>query len=396
MASYQYTALNASGGRVEGVLAGQSEQAVLIELESRRLTPVAIEARREVSRRAGRVSGRRLGESYVQVSDLLHAGVPLLRSLKLLAGRKSRPKLAAIYRTLADDVEKGADLGAAMGGLPEYFPPVHVAMVRAGEKGGFLEGVLGKLGELVLRQADLRAKVIGNLIYPGVLLTMGLAVGGVIFGFFVPMFRPIFEKAKGGVPALTRVVFAVSDALGKYGLVTAVILGAIAFTLWRLSKSPAVNQRMAVIVTRLPIIGPLVRGFATARLCSLLGTMLSNGVPMLSALQIARDGTGNRLMEQAVDQAADAVRAGQPLAPQLAASGLIDDDVVEMIAVGEAANNLDEVLVKVAATIELRLDGLLGVAVRLIEPLLLVFLAGVVGVVAAALLLPMTNLSGSL
>lgn len=396
MATFQYTALNASGQRVNGALAGASEQAVLAELESRRLTPVSIREDAGASAPRKRIGQRVLGDSYGQLADLLKAGVPLLRGLKLLAGRKSAPKLSAVYRQLADAVEKGSDLGAAMADEPGVFPPVHIAMVRAGEKGGFLEDVLEKLGRMVLKQVELRSKIVGNLVYPMVLVAMGLVVGGIIFGVFVPKFRPIFDKMPGGLPWITRFVFGVSDALTTYGLITAAALAVLLGIGWKLVQRPKVRDRMERMKARAPVIGGIVRGLATARLCQLLGAMLANGVPMIAALQISKDGTGNLLMRAAVEEAIESVRAGQPLAPPLAKSGLIDDDIAEMIAVGESANNLDEVLVKVSDTIEGRLDRLLGVAVRLIEPLLLVALAGIVGTVAAALLLPMSKLGGSL
>lgn len=397
MPTFEYTALSGNGQRVAGVLAGASEQAVLVELESRRLVPVSIKARAEKGPgRAGRIPARALATSYMQMSDLLRAGVPLLRGLKLLAGRRARPAVSAVFRELAEAVEKGSDLGAAMANLPGVFPPVHVAIVRAGEKGGFLEDVLAKLGTLVMKQAEMKSKVIGNMIYPCLLVVLGLFVGGAIFIFFIPKFRPMFANLKDGLPMVTKVVFAASDALGKYGPITAGVVAVLVVAVWKISKRPNVRERLEIAKTRLPVIGGLVRGFATARLCQLLGTMLSNGVPMLAALKIAKDGTGNMLMSRAIDRAADAVKEGQPLAAPLAESGLLDDDVVEMISVGESANNLDEVLLKVGDSIETRLDRMLGSAVRLIEPLLLLAMASVVGTVAAALLLPMSKLSSSL
>ena len=163
MPTFEYSALSSSGQKVSGVLAGASEQAVLGELETRKLVPVSIKARAEgggswAAFTQGRVSARVLGNSYLQLSDLLRAGVPLLRSLKLLANRKSRPVLANIFRQLAEAVEKGSDLGAAMSNSTHAFPPVHIAMVRAGEKGGFLEEVLTRLGNLVVKQAEMKAK----------------------------------------------------------------------------------------------------------------------------------------------------------------------------------------------------------------------------------------------
>jgi general secretion pathway protein F/type IV pilus assembly protein PilC len=192
------------------------------------------------------------------------------------------------------------------------------------------------------------------------------------------------------------VVFAVSDLIGKYGLVTAAVVAVGAFGLWRAMLREDLRERLERMRTRMWVVGPLTRGFATARFCQLLGTMLANGVPMLAALRIAKDGTGNILMTRAIEKAAEEVQAGRPLAQPLGESGLLDDDVIEMISVGVSANNLDAVLLKIGESIEVRLDRMLAAAVRLIEPLLLLGMAGVVGVVAAALLIPMSKLSSSL
>lgn len=396
MPTFEYTALSAGGVRVEGVLAGTTEQAVLAELESRQLTPVAIEARAESAARRRGVSGRKLALSYTQLADLLHAGVPLLRSLKLLANRRSSARLASVFRELSEAVSAGEELAEAMSRRPEVFPRVHTAMVRAGEKGGFLEAVLARLGQLVSAQAELRGKVVGNLIYPAVLVVFGTAVLGVVFGVFIPMFRTVFSKVQGGLPPVTRLVFALSDAVGKYGPVTLVVLAGAAVVAWRAWRRPATRRRMTEWRTRAPVVGPLVRALAAARFCRMLGTMMGNGVPMLAAMQISKEAAGNVLMEEAIEQASEAVRQGQPLAPPLLASGLFEEDVVEMIAVGESANNLDTVLIKIAETVETRIDRQLGVVVRLIEPLLLMLLAGVVVLVAMALVLPLTKLNAGM
>lgn len=397
VANYRYTALTAGGQRVEGSLAALSEQAVLDELEQRRLTPVEV----RVGRAGGaflskRVSARRLGEAYGQVSDLLRAGVPLLRSLRLLSGQKSRGYLADVCRELAEGVEKGTDLAGAMEAKPGVFPTVHVAMVRAGERGGFLEQVFARLNVLVIRQADLRSKVVGSLIYPMLLVVVGLAIGGLIFGVFVPKFRDMFSRLGDNLPFVTKVVFAVSDLLTTYGAATAVVLACAIAGGWYALRRDDVARWVSARVIRMPVVGDIVRGFATARFCGLLGSMLSNGVPMLTALTIARDGVGHAVLEGAVDEATEAVRAGEHLAPPLARSGMFEEDVVEMIAVGESANNLDEVLTRIGETIEARLDRNLTVAVRLIEPLMLLVLAALVGLVAAGLLLPMSQMSSAL
>jgi general secretion pathway protein F len=397
---FEYTALSSRGERIAGVLTGASEQAVLSELESKQLVPVAIRTREEkkpLLRRltGGGVSKRRLATTYTQLADLLRAGVPLMRSLNLMANRKSQPRLSEVFRQISEAVSQGEELSEAMEAHPDFFPRVHVAMVRAGEKGGFLEQVLSRLGQFVMRQAELRAKVVGNLVYPAVLTVIGTGMLVLVFGIFVPMFRPMYDELPQ-LPTLTNFVLTVSAMVSTYGPITAGVLGAGGFGLWRLSKRPAAQRKMAEIRTRAPIVGPLIRALAAARFCRMLGTMLSNGIPMLTAMQIARDAAGNVLLEDAIGNAAEAVRAGQPLAGPLAESRLFNEEIIEIIAVSESANNLDEVLVTVADSLESEVDRLLGSAIKLIEPTILVLIAGVVVVVAVGLLLPMMSVQADM
>lgn len=392
MSSFRYTALTAAGERVAGVLAGASEQAVLAEMESRRLTPLTIEPVEQAATVLRRGVGTRvLATALAQLADLLRAGVPLLRALQLLGARKSEPRLSAAFREIGEAVARGTDLGEAMGARPDVFTPVQVAMVRAGERGGFLEPVLARLATLLHAQADLRSKVAGSLVYPGVLVGLGCVVLGVVFGVFIPMFRPIFDKIEVGT--LTRAVLGASDILSRYGLWMLAALGAGAVVGWRLSRRPSVRRAWSRFLTVAPVIGPLTRALAIARFCRILGTMLANAVPLLPALQVARDAAGNAMLADAIERAAGAVRDGQRLAVPLGESGLFPLEVVEMIAVGEAANNLDGVLLTVADTLEARVDRLVTSVVRLIEPALLLVIAAVVGVVALALILPMTKIS---
>lgn len=403
MQTYQYIALSPAGARVKGELVGPTEQAVLAELETRQLVPVSVEPKAPGGLFSGfggsggraRISARKLGTSYRQVAELLHAGVPLLRSLRLLANRRSDPKLAGVFRDLAENVSAGEDLAGSMSKKPEVFPIFHIAMVRAGEKGGFLETVMGRLGQVVLKQAEIRAQILGSLIYPGVLVTAGTVILALVFGLFVPKFKENFSRFEGNLPLITRVVLGIGDAVGKYGLVTAVVVTILLISLWRASKLPKVRRTIAEWRTRGPVVGPLVRSLSAARFCRLLGTMLASGVPVLAAMGIAKDAAGNELMEEAIDKASEAVKAGQPLAAPLGESGLFEDDLIEMISVAEAANNLESVLVSVADTLEQRIDRMLAVALRLIEPLLILTIALVVAAVAAALILPMTKLGGS-
>lgn len=397
MPNFVYTALSPAGERVRGELSGNSEQAVLAELEARQLTPVAIELgedRAAASRfpGRGRVSLRKMGTAYRQLSELLHAGVPLLRSLRLLGNRKSEPRLAALFRELAEAVSSGDDLAGAMSKRPEAFPVFHVAMVRAGEKGGFLETVFARLGQAILRQAELRDSLVGNLIYPILLVVIGVGVLGALFVYFVPSFRAEIAQTQSDLPAITEFVFLVSDLVGRYGVVTLAVAAVVVIGVLRARRNPAVRRRLLEWWTMAPIVGTLTRSIAAARFCRMLGTMMSNGVPMITAMQVAKDAAGNALMQEAIERATQAVQGGQSLAPPLAESRLFEEDVVEMIAVAEQANNLEAVLVSIADTVESRVDRAMTAAVRLIGPLIIFLIAGAVLVVAVALVLPLTQI----
>lgn len=391
MPKFDYIALDSAGQRITGVLSGPSEQAVLSELDSRKLVPVTVRPLPE-TKLGGGLSPRALGQAYKQLADLLRAGVPLMRGLRLLGGRKSSPKLAQVFTEMADRVSGGDDLGKAMTERPDCFPPVHTAMIRAGERGGFLEQVLGRLAQMVTAQADLRSKVVANLTYPAVLVVLGTTMITGVFTFFVPQFREILKDSKAPPPLLTRAVFAASDAVTHYWPVGLVLVGALAAAMVAAKRSPDLRRRLDGVRTRMPVLGPLSRSLAAARFCRMLGTMMDNGVPLLAGMQIAKDAAGNALMEEAIARAAESVRAGQPLSPPLAESGLFEDDVIEMVAVAESANNLGEVLLTIADTTEARVDRLMSAAVKLIEPLLLIVLASIVGVIAAALVVPLTQM----
>ncbi len=395
MSEFRYTAVNVGGGRVSGTLSAPSEQAAIAELETRSLTPVSVTERGSRPQIRRGVGARKLATAYQQLADLLHAGVPLLRSLKLLGGRKSQPRVSEVFRQLAEAVEDGEQLADAMAKREDVFPPVQVAMVRAGEKGGFLEEVLARLAQLVQGQAELRAKVVGNMIYPTALVVVGLSLLTGVFTIFVPMFEPLYARIEeaGRMPGISTFVFNVANAFTTYAPITFLVLGVLAVTLWRLSKRPDVKRALTLARLRMPVIGPLMGSLATARFGRLLGTMLANGVPMLQAMQIAKQAAGNVIMEEAIDKAGEAVRAGESLAPPLAESGLFADDVVEMISVAESANNLDDVLITMADTVERRIDRQLMAAVKLIEPIMILLIAGALGVVAIGLILPMSQLS---
>lgn len=401
MTAYRYTAISATGQRTSGTIEGDDERAVLAELDRMRLTPV--EVSKSAARMGGAVGGlggggkriklgaRKLGDAYSQLADLLRAGVPLLRALRLLGGQKADATLAGVFTELADEVEDGSPLADAMSDRGGIFSTIHIAMVRAGERGGFLESVFDRLGDYLRRRAELMTQVVGTLIYPGVIASVGLIAMVLLFVVFVPMFEEVFTDME--LPAVTKIVLAMSGVLRSNWIVLVVVVGAAAIGLWRVTTDPVWRGRLLALSLRLPVLGPLFRSLAVARFCRMLGTLLANSVPMLQSLAIAKDAAGIPAMAAAIENASESVRGGESLSGPLSESGLFSDDVIEMLKVGEEANNLESVLMKVAESAERQVERRLTVAVRLIEPMVLLGLALCVAFVAIALILPMLNLT---
>ncbi len=394
VATWAYIARDGEGQRIEGRVTASDRAAAIDELQTRRLAPVMVDEVREHTLFQRRIGIRNLANAYRQLADLLRAGVPLLRGLQLLGRGKSNPQLAAVFNQIADEVAEGGRLADAMAARGDVFPDVHVAMVQAGERGGFLEDVLVRMSSFLEHQANVRSSVIGNLVYPFVLLGIGLLIIVFALVFFVPKFQDFYAKID--LPVATRILLVTSDILVHgWPWVLAGLL-AIAFGLRSLMARDSARLTWARWQLAIPKIGDLVRLLAIARFARLFGTLLENGVPVLEAMQIARGAAGNPVLASAIEKAEDAVREGESLAAPLEASGMFDDEVVEMITVGETANQLPSVLSTVAETIERRVDRTLSLLVRLMEPALLLCMAGIVLFIFIALIVPMLRMQAAL
>lgn len=394
MPSFSYVARDAAGKRVVGTLDSASEAVALGELAARGLVPVRIGSAGAAPTRRRRIQSKHLARAYRQLADLLRAGVPLLKALRLLGRGRSNPALAAIIAQVAEEVSQGERFADALARHPEVFPGPQVAMVRAGERGGFLEQVLGRLGAYLERQAEVRARIVGSLIYPAILLVFGSLVIVGTMVFLVPRFRDFYKRIE--IPLPTRVLLAASDIVtGWWPALLVLLVAAVGAALWA-RRQERIRRSVAERVIRVPTVGPLIKGIATARFTRTFGTLLENGIPVITAMQISRDAAGHPTLRDAVDRAIDAVRGGESLAPPLASSGFLEEDVIEMISVGESANNLAQVLLTIADTLETRADLLLGVFVQLLSPVMLLVIAGFIGFIFIALVVPMMKLSSLL
>ncbi len=395
MPNFAYIARDQAGQRVSGTLTNiAGEDAALAELQARQLAPVTIRPLRPAKTWQRPISLRQRATMFTQLSDLLQAGVPLLRALRLVGRNKSTPRLSAVMADVAEAVADGEPLADAMAKHGSVFPPIHIAVVRAGERGGFLDVVLARLGAFLEQQADMRARVIGGLLYPVMVLAFGFILIIIALVYFVPRFEGLFRSPD--LPMATRLLLGTSNLVTERWPVLLVAVAALVTVLLWLWKKPSIRRSGLKAQLRIPVVGSLVRGLAVSRFARTLGMLLDNGIPMLSAMQISRDAVGHELMAEAIDGATDAVKRGDSLAGPLGKSGLLPEETIEIISVGESANNLPEVLLRIADTEEKRVERWLGVIIRLMEPLLLLVLAGMVVFIFLALVLPLMKMGSSL
>lgn len=401
MPEFQYTAKELSGRQVTGLLTAAGEKDALAALAQKGLFPVSVAvsagSKKQAEARSGRVRARYLTVFYNQLADLLRSGVPLLRSLQLLEEQTSLPALKYIIQDVREQVADGTRLNDAMRRHPKAFNTLTVSMVRAGEEGGFLEDVLQRVASFTDHQEELRGKVTGAMVYPLFLMTVGTIIIAVLMVYFVPQFAGMFAgmREKGNLPWATETLLSVSDVLAKWWWLGAAGLGAAGLALYSWLSTEEGSNKLDEIKLKLPGLGGIVKNLSVARFCRMLGTLLGNGVPILQSLQIAKDASGNVVLSNAIGNAAENVSSGRSLAAPLRASGQFSREIVEMISVGEEANNLENVLIGIADNLERYTGRRIDVAVRMLEPLLLLIMAAIVTFVIAALLLPVMNMSTS-
>lgn len=397
MAEFAYIARDSSGQRVSGTVTAASRREAVASISAKSLFPVEVKGAvaEASSRRYRRVPAQVLAVTFGQLGDLLRSGVPLLRALDVLRQQSTRPAMKEVLAEVHHEVEQGSSLADALGRFPRMFGEMAVSMVRAGGEGGFLEEALSRVADFTESQDDLKKRTIGAMIYPAVLASVGLIVVAVLLVGFVPRFESLFDslRERGELPALTDVVLAVSAFVKTWGL--PVILGAVFGGVFFKHWAGTDRGRMWVDRARLkiPMIGGIFLSLAVARFCRVLGTLLKNGVPILKSLDISSDSTGNRVLAVAIKEATEGISAGKRLAAPLAACGHFPPTVVEMISVAEESNTLETVLTQIADSLERRTWRQLDLAVRLLEPIMLLILAGIVLVLVIALLMPVIKMS---
>lgn len=344
-----------------------------------------------------KVSAKELENFTRLLSSLLAAGVPLSRALVILSRETAAPAAREQWKKVHDLVVDGMSLASAMSQSPETFPRVYVAMVEAGEAGGFLDVVLAQIAEFQSRDKELKAKVMTAMLYPAILFVLAMIVLTVMLVFFIPKFQTVFNSFHGHLPLITQLIIGTSHAVISYGFFVAAGLIAIIFLVRSWFASEKGRRVWEGLVLRAPIVGPLNAQFAMARFCRMLGTMLGAGVPLVQSLNVARRSIGNQILVDAVAQSIERVQQGGRLGESLAdCKNLFSGSVLEMVAVAEESGKLDAELVRIASVTEVDLDRNLKTAVAFAEPTMLFLIAGFVGIIFIGMLLPVLTMGANI
>jgi type II secretory pathway component PulF len=412
MPTFSYRALQADGKIAEGVLDAAGRPDALRQIETLGLRPMNVAEKAGAAKNGSatpaagnlgslsfkfeskKVSAKELENFTRLLSSLLAAGVPLSRALVILQKEASSTSSKAQWKQIHDQVVDGLSLAEAMAKSPDTFPRVYVAMVEAGEAGGFLDVVLAQIAEFQSREKDLKSKVVTAMMYPCILLVLALGVLVLLLTFFIPKFQNMFASIHGSLPMITQIIIGASGLVRSYGLLVGAALVATFFFLRAWFVSPKGKRSWEGLVLKTPLVGPLIAQFAMARFCRMLGTLIGAGVPLVQGLNVARRSIGNQILVDAVGQAIERVQQGGRLGQSLAdCRVLFSGSVLEMISVAEESGRLDGELVRIAVVTEGDLDRNLKTAVAFAEPLMLFLIAGFIGTIFIGMLLPVLTMS---
>ena len=345
----------------------------------------------------GKVKTKILTQFTRQLATLVNAGLPLMRGLEVLKRQMKDPQMNEALVGISENIAAGGTFSESLTQYPKIFDNLYVNMVKAGEAGGVLEVVLGRLAEFAEKSEKIKNKVKGAMIYPIVVLVAAIGITAFLLVAVIPKFKQVFNDMLGGaaLPAITQAVIDLSEWVQHNGLTMAVIVAAVVVIKKVVGKTPAGAKFYDHLSLKMPVTGTLVQRTAVSRVTRTLGTLLSSGVPILQSLVIVRDTTGNRIVSQALQNVHDAVKEGEGMTQPLAQCPVFPPMVVSMVEVGEETGALADMLTRIANTYDDEVDNAVAGMTAAIEPALIIVLAVVVGTIVIAMFLPMIKIISS-
>ncbi len=393
--AYTYTVRDRNGREITGSLEADSRDALTGKLGQMGYFVVSIEEvktslrKREIHIFGARVKTKDITIFTRQFATMINAGLPLIKCLSILTQQTESQALSDIITDCSKEIEAGRSLSEALSKHPEAFNNLYVAMVRSGEIGGMLDDVLLRVADQLERDAEIRQKIKSAMTYPIVVLAITILVVTAMLMFVVPKFGKMFTELGGKLPTYTQFLVNVSHFLAGWGgLVVIVVIIGLVFAYRRFKATETGRMTIDRIKLRLPLVGTLFHKTAMSKFSRTLGTLISSGVPILGALEITGDTTGNMVVTKALDEVRAGVKEGETIARPLTQAEIFPPMVTQMIAIGEETGALDVMLAKVSEFYDNEVDAAMDSFASIIEPVLLVVLGGAVGSIVIALYLP--------
>ena len=408
---FEYTGLTEAGKNVRGIRDAESSKVLrqilrkdgvyLTDARAAEAGAVVGEQKTGLSREvdipamlgfAG-VSSQDLAIATRQLATLIAAGIPLVDALTALVDQIEQPRLKRIMGVVKQKVNEGASLADALREHPKVFSELYVNMIRAGESSGALDVVLVRLADFTESQAQLRNKIIGAMLYPAIMVVVGIAIVGILFVVVIPKVTKIFDDMNVTLPWTTRILIGVSSFARDYWYVVLVAIPALVFGLRRFVRTARGRAWWDRTKLGAPVFGELIRMLSLSRFAKTLATLLASGVPLLTAMDIVRNIVSNTLLADVIDKARDAIREGESIAAPLRRSGQFPPLVYHMIAIGEKSGQLEEMLQNVAKSYESQVEMRVSALTSLLEPVMIVAMGGGVAFIVFSILMPIMQLN---
>ncbi len=410
MPVFAFEAVKNDGQKVQSEVTAGSKDEAIKKIQDQGLRPTRIKAQKEESKSravpgvekapakkkvglfTGGVSSNDIVTFTTQLSTLQDAGLPIVRSLKILEEQQKPGRFKNQLEEVSSEVEQGSTLSEAMAKYPKSFDKLYISMVKAGEAGGVLDVILRRLAGFMEKSQKLRKQVKGALIYPAAVITVAILILVVIMLFVVPAFEKMFADIGQALPAPTQLLLSTSQAIQTYWYLIPLIPIFLMVVMKLIARTEAGEKALDAFKLRMPVFGNIIKKSSVARFCRTLGTLIASGVPILEALRIVKDAVGNVIISNAIEDVHGSIREGDTIADPLRSSGIFDELLVNMIDVGEETGELDKMLMKIADNYEADVDVAVEGMSSLLEPLLIVGMGLVVGFIVISLFLPLVSI----
>ena len=400
MPIYIWKGVNSKGEKRKGELEAPDQAAVLAHIKRLRIKdPVIKEKPKDLLESIPLFQPKVTGKDIVvftrQLSTMIDAGLPLVQGLDILSKQQDNPTLKKVLTTIRSDVETGLTFADAMRKHPKVFDNLFANMIEAGETGGILDTILGRLASFMEKSMALKKRIKGAMTYPVICLAIAALILVVILVFVIPVFEEMFTSFGSALPLPTQIVVDMSNNFKDNFIWIGMGIFAVIYTIKKIYASEKGRIAMDRMFLSAPVVGPLIRKVAVSKFTRTLSTMLQSGVPILDALQVVAKTAGNKIIEAAVFNVADSIAEGRPIAEPLEESGVFPNMVVQMINVGESVGALDTMLAKIADFYDGEVDQAVDNLTAMIEPFMMVFLGGMIGGLVIAMYLPIFGMAAA-